>query len=100
MSIKNEIAVNQLKSDRQSNIELLRIVAMFLILIYHSVFLKNGIPTPEETNSQPVETFFDLFLYASAAVGVNVFVLISGWFGIHCKRAHLEISFSKSYSIF
>ncbi len=62
---------------RQSNIELLRIVAMFMILVYHTVYY----------------VFYDYRLespiFASLMtllhIGVPLFVLISGYFGINAS---------------
>jgi len=64
---------------RESNIELLRIVAMFMILIRHAGFYALGINTSCKT-----ETLFLTGCEFFCSVGVNVFILISGWFGINC----------------
>ncbi len=67
---------------RLSNIELLRIVAMFFVLVRHANFYALGMPTPIEAQANPSQTFLMSFLEIFAGVGVNVFVLISGYFGI------------------
>lgn len=67
---------------RQSNIELLRIVAMFLVLVVHADFLALDAPTFDEMNTQPLPSVIRVFIQSCAIVCVNVFVLISGWFGI------------------
>ena len=67
---------------RQSNIELLRIVAMFLVLVVHADFMALGEPTFDEMNTQPLPSVIRVFIQSCAIVCVNVFVLISGWFGI------------------
>lgn len=59
---------------RDSNLELLRIVAMALIVIEHIFGHGYGI---KQSLSQAVIPF--------AAVGVNLFILITGYFGIHFK---------------
>ena len=59
---------------RQSNMELLRIVAMFMILVYHTVyyvFYKYRGDTPAFASMMTV-----------LHIGVPLFVLISGYFGI------------------
>lgn len=71
------------KAERRSNIELLRILAMFMILVLH-------------TSYDGVLSWYDgvidashvtRFLFQSlAVVGVNLFVLISGYFGIRLRR--------------
>ena len=56
---------------RKSNIELLRIIAMMFIVIWHiSVHAQKG-----ELNSHN-------YIVAFCTTGVNLFILISGYFGI------------------
>ncbi len=74
---------------RQSNIELLRIVAMFFVLMLHANCLVLGYPevTDFQTNWLPAAT--QTLFEQTAICAVNLFVLISGWFGIHTKRKSL-----------
>lgn len=66
---------------RQSNIELCRIVAMMLVLTVHSSFATFG--GPADWN----EIHYGLIVAQSfGVVGVNVFVLISGYFSIKLKK--------------
>lgn len=68
-------------NSRQGNIELLRILCMFFILIWHfnlNVILRNG-DTSQELN------YVALFANSIAVVAVNTFVLISGYFSIKLK---------------
>lgn len=65
--------------NRNSNIELLRIVVMFYVLILH-VNLK-GIWGNIEVDF-PILNVFSIFIEAFAVIAVNCFVLISGYFGI------------------
>ena len=66
--------------ERASNIELCRIFAIICVLLVHSAFAYNGWP------SNLNETSLGLILLESfTIVGVNVFVFISGWFGIKIK---------------
>lgn len=67
---------------RCSNIELLRILAMFLVLVLHALFLSIGTPNKAQCIATPGNAFLRLFFQSLAIVAVNVFVLISGWFGI------------------
>lgn len=67
---------------RQTNIELLRIVAMFLVMVVHADFWANGAPTQEECLTRAVPSITRFFIEAASIVCVDVFVLISGWFGI------------------
>jgi len=66
---------------RESNIELCRIVTMLLVLIVHSDFATLGNPTNWETPHLGL-----LFSQSLSVVGVNVFVLISGYFSIRPKK--------------
>ena len=70
---------------RQSNMELLRIIAMILVLALHVNYLALGAPSIEEIKSSPLSSFFRIEFEAMALVCVNVFVLISGYFGIKPK---------------
>ena len=67
---------------RQSNIELLRIFAMFLVLVVHADFWSTGFPSSEDMIHNPVATTVKTFIESISVVCVNVFVMISGWFGI------------------
>lgn len=67
---------------RESNIELLRIVAMLMVLIVHADFAALGVPTSIDAHVAPVLTVFRYVWETLSVVCVNVFVLISGWFGI------------------
>jgi len=70
---------------RQSNFELLRIISMFLILLLHANYLSFGFPTAEEVKGSFVSTFGRIYIEHLSIVAVNVYVLISGWFGIKPK---------------
>lgn len=76
MSEKNEC------KQRQSNFELLRIIAMFLVLMVHADFWSNGCPGVKELSSHPLSSLTRIFIESMSIVCVNVFVMISGWFGI------------------
>lgn len=62
--------------------ELLRIIAMLMILIIHSDFLAIGAPTESEFHNSPAGAFFRTFWELAGVIGVNIFVMISGFFGI------------------
>ena len=74
---------------RNSNIELLRIIAMVMILGLHVNFLAIKIPSTQDITSSPLQSFIRLFAEYACIVGVNIFVLISGWFGINYKTKGL-----------
>lgn len=67
---------------RNSSIELLRIVSMFLVLSVHADFLSLGIPKIEDVVDTPIAFWTRSMVESISIVCVNVFVMISGWFGI------------------
>ena len=67
---------------RESNIELLRFVAMTMVLLVHANYLSLGRPTPEAISSAPVNSFVQSFAQQICIICVNLFILISGWFKI------------------
>lgn len=76
-------------SNRQSNIELLRILSMFGVLILHADFGALGEPSHAELLSTPSYTISRSFIEAFTIMAVNVFVMISGWFGIKFRYSSL-----------
>lgn len=70
---------------RQSNIELLRIIAMFLVLLVHADFYSLGVVTPQDIRVSPLDSVLKVFFEAISINCVDIFVLISGWFGIHAS---------------
>lgn len=67
---------------RHSNMELLRIVAMFLVLVTHADFWSLGSPNYEDIHSNFLSASTRIGIEAISIVCVNVFILISGWFNI------------------
>lgn len=67
---------------RQSNFELLRILAAVLVLISHADYISIGEPGIADAQSDFICTFWRVFWEQFSMVAVDVFVLISGWFGI------------------
>ena len=67
---------------RQSGFELLRIISMLLVVISHADFFSLGIPQPQDFSLNPIGTIGKIFFESLSICCVNVFVLISGWFGI------------------
>lgn len=65
---------------RQSNIELCRIASIVFILLVHSAFATNGFPTTLSASS-----LWLIILESISIIGVNVFILISGYFSIKLK---------------
>lgn len=74
---------------RDSNIELLRIIAMIMVLVLHINFFALGAPSVQDVISSTTLSITRFFAEHLCIVGVNVFVLISGWFGIKFKTKGL-----------
>lgn len=74
------------KKSRQSNMELLRIIAMFLVLLVHANFYSLGVPSVVDCESNTLDAVLRVYFQAVSIICVNLFVGISGWFGI-CPTA-------------
>lgn len=74
---------------RLSNIELLRIIAMVLVIVVHSDFFSLGVPTLDDLQHAAVPTLVRVFIQSLSICCVNIFVLISGYFGIRPKSKNL-----------
>lgn len=72
----------QNRGGRKSNIELLRLVAMGMVLCLHMNFKTFGIPDLRCEGFELIVSIIRVFLESLCAVSVNVFILISGYFGI------------------
>ena len=81
--VEKEIAVKT--KVRQSNIELLRIIAMFFVLIGHANGVVMGMLSPVEIETATLSSFIRILFMSIAIGGVNIFVLISGWFGVRAN---------------
>jgi len=75
--------------ERQSNIELLRIVAMLLVLVVHANYWRIGVPTHADAVASPFATFTRIFIQHLASPCVDVFVIISGYFAIRPKLSSI-----------
>ena len=71
---------------RDSNIELLRNISMFLILVIHANFVALPHISYEEFVSNTTPSVVRFFIEAIGIVAVNIFVFISGWFGINTRK--------------
>lgn len=69
---------------RRSNIELCRIVSMLLIVLLHSTYASFGYPANIDKESSLVLLFSSISIY-----GVDVFLLISGYFGLKPKYSSI-----------
>ena len=69
-----------LKNNRQLNYEILRIVAMLMIVCLHYLSKSGLLGNPSRAN-MTLTAYFAWFIEAFCLVAVNVYVLISGYFG-------------------
>ena len=77
---------NLIGRGRESNIELLRNISMFMVLLLHANFVALGRPTPEDLTISPLSSAFRWLIEGLSIASVNAFVLISGWFGIKASK--------------
>lgn len=75
---------------RLSHIELLRIIAMLMVLVLHAAYESLGYPSPQRLQSDPAGWAGIIFTGQTCICCVDVFVLITGWFGTHFKAAGLR----------
>lgn len=76
---------------RQSNIELLRILAIFTVLIGHAGMAAGGmLPSKDDFQDNTLSSILCMLPNGFVIGGVDVFVLISGWFGIHANSLKLS----------
>ncbi len=73
------------RKERLSNMELLRLVAMFMVMAVHANFFALHPPSAAEVAGQPLQALTRTALEGFSCVCVDVFVLLSGWFGIRLK---------------
>ena len=62
---------------------------MMMILVLHANHQSLGYPTAAEAIANPLHMFIRELIHQFCVVGVNVFVLISGWFGIRPQKRSL-----------
>lgn len=75
-------SLNITNGPRQSNFELLRILAMLFVLVVHSDFSSLGAPDRLDFINAPEESISKTIFEALSIGCVNLYILISGWFGI------------------
>ena len=70
-----------MNQQRQSNIELLRLLSMFALLFLH-FYIRSLMPSEVYAEQTGFWKDFPLVLSSLTSLQVNIFILISGWFGI------------------
>lgn len=71
--------------ERESNVELLRIVSMILVLVSHASYTSLGSPTQVEVSFSFESAFLRGLSESLSEVCVNAFILVSGWYGIKVR---------------
>lgn len=74
---------------RQSNIELLRIIAMVMVMTFHSDFMANLETIKVLLHRDAPAAWFMCFMQCSVVICVNLFVLVSGYFTIRTSLRRL-----------
>lgn len=93
--------VNITSGPRESNFELLRIIAMYLVLVVHADFASLGVPEWSDFTHDPTESLIKTSFEALSIGCVNLFILISGWFGIKpSAKGFLKFVFQCAYFMF
>ena len=67
---------------RHSGIELLRIIAMALVVIVHTDFWALGEPSLSLCKNETIKASAQYFVESFSIICVNCFIFISGWFSI------------------
>ncbi len=65
--------------------EMLRIIAMLFVLVLHANFLALGPANAAEAAANPLSCGMRVFFQSLSIGAVDIFVLLSGWFGIRPK---------------
>ena len=90
--IFRRILINNLSENkRQLNFEILRIIAMCMIITMH--YIVKGIDTPKLSVDMSLSNMIWWILYAFSVGAVNIYVLISGYF-LADSKWHLDKVFS------
>ena len=81
------------KAYRVSNMELLRLISMFLVLVIHANTAFSPWPINQtDVNATPFHCIFRFLIESISVVCVNSFILLSGWFEI-------KFSFKKLFAL-
>lgn len=93
----NEVGVGQVPKQRDSNLELMRIIAMLLIVAHHYV-VNSGLTLPEGpifADPMSKRSLFLLVFGAWGKIGINCFMMITGYF--MCKSNITVKKFAKLF---
>ncbi|MDE7192231.1 MAG: acyltransferase family protein [Clostridia bacterium] len=93
------VGVNENKAVRNVLFDLLRIMAMFFIVVHHIIIYDMGFMDVQTGMDMSLKTTYMWSALADSfvIVGVNIFFLISGWFSVKLKPQKLFLLFIKVY---
>lgn len=74
---------------RDSNMELLRITAMLMVMIVHASYRALPKPTPDSIAADELSAFLQYVAEGFSVMAVDVFVMLSGWYGIRLRWSRL-----------
>jgi len=74
---------------RDSNMELLRIVAMFMIVVMHFDFFYLEVPTRDFMQQHAASGVMRVLVESLCIPSLNAFVLISGWYGMKLRGSKI-----------
>lgn len=74
---------------RDSNMELLRIIAMLLVVVVHANFRALPVPSVDECHTDVSSSILRFATESISIICVNLFVILSGWYGIKFKVSRL-----------
>lgn len=80
----------QVRKSRESNIELLRVLSIFLILVVHADFWTLKAPDAVDFDNAFSSSIMRVFFESLSIICVNVFIIISGWYGINASLKKLS----------
>lgn len=75
---------------RDSNMELLRITAMVFILMIHASYRALPFPDSAAIEAHISSSFLQILSRSTFIMGVDLFVMLSGWFGIRPRLSRLS----------
>lgn len=81
--------MSEMKEQRNSSIELLRIISMLIIVIYHYNARAFGLYVVGSDRIGEQDLLPELIMHSVGKIGVPIFVFISGWFGMKYRKERL-----------
>lgn len=75
--------------ERNSSIEILRIVSMILIVVFHYHARNYNLYVVDALRPEDSDFIYKLLTHSLGGLGVPIFVFISGWFGIKYRNERL-----------